>query len=76
MEKATNIDIGVTEFEKLVAFAQANSVDLVVPGPEVPLVAGVSSWFEKGSHPFLKIGLTLQPSRNCLLWSHARGSKT
>jgi phosphoribosylamine--glycine ligase / phosphoribosylformylglycinamidine cyclo-ligase len=48
--KAKNIDIGVTDFAKLVQFAQDNNVHLVVPGPEVPLVDGIESWFRKGEH--------------------------
>ena len=43
-----NVDIGVTEFDKLVNFAQENKINLVVPGPEVPLVAGVETHFRKG----------------------------
>jgi len=46
--KAKNIGIGVNDFAKLVQFAQANNVNLVVPGPEVPLVEGIESWFRKG----------------------------
>jgi phosphoribosylamine--glycine ligase/phosphoribosylformylglycinamidine cyclo-ligase len=45
-----NVDIGVTEFDKLVQFALENKINLVVPGPEVPLVAGVESHFRKGSY--------------------------
>ena len=36
------VPIGVMDFPALVAFAVANKVDLVVPGPEAPLVAGVA----------------------------------
>lgn len=48
IEKSKNIDIGVTEFAKLVQFAQEHDVNLVVPGPEVPLVQGVETCFRKG----------------------------
>ena len=34
--------IGALDFPALVSFALANAVDLVVPGPEAPLVAGVA----------------------------------
>ena len=34
--------IGVMDFPALVAFARDNRVDLVVPGPEAPLVAGIT----------------------------------
>ena len=48
VEKAKNVDIGVTEFAKLLRFAQEHDVNLVVPGPEVPLVEGVETCFRKG----------------------------
>ena len=35
------VPIGVMDFSALVAFAVENKVDLVVPGPEAPLVAGI-----------------------------------
>ena len=40
-EIATNIPIGATDVAALVAFARDNAIDLVVPGPESALVAGV-----------------------------------
>ncbi|HET8996642.1 MAG TPA: phosphoribosylamine--glycine ligase [Acetobacteraceae bacterium] len=36
------VPIGVLDFPALVAFAQDNQIDLVVPGPEAPLVAGIT----------------------------------
>ncbi len=39
---ATCVPIGVMDFSALVAFAVENKVDLVVPGPEAPLVAGIT----------------------------------
>jgi len=36
------VPIGVMDFSELVAFARDNRVDLVVPGPEAPLVAGIT----------------------------------
>ena len=38
---AENVAISATDIASLVAFAQDNRVDLVVPGPEGPLVAGI-----------------------------------
>jgi phosphoribosylamine--glycine ligase len=40
-EQAECVKIGVTEIDRLVAFAMENRVDLVVPGPEAALIAGV-----------------------------------
>ena len=36
------VPVGVMDFPALVAFAQDNEIDLVVPGPEAPLVAGIT----------------------------------
>ena len=40
------VPVGVMDFPALVAFARANRVDLVVPGPEAPLVAGITDAME------------------------------
>jgi phosphoribosylamine---glycine ligase len=40
------VPIGMLDFPALVAFAQDNAVDLVVPGPEAPLVAGIADAME------------------------------
>jgi phosphoribosylamine--glycine ligase len=39
---ATNVPIGVLDVAALVDFALAERIDLVVPGPEAPLVAGLA----------------------------------
>lgn len=43
---ASNINIGVNEFAKLADFCIGNSIDLVVVGPEDPLVNGISDYFK------------------------------
>jgi phosphoribosylamine--glycine ligase len=43
---AENVSIGVSEFEKLGAFCLDNKIELVVVGPEVPLVNGIRDYFE------------------------------
>lgn len=45
-EVATCVPIGVMDIAALVAFARENKVDLVVPGPEAPLVAGITDAME------------------------------
>ena len=40
------VPIGVMDFPALVNFALTNKVDLVVPGPEAPLVAGITDAME------------------------------
>jgi len=41
-EVAENVPIGVLDIPALVRFATDHAVDLVVPGPEAPLVAGIT----------------------------------
>ncbi|MCC6720226.1 MAG: phosphoribosylamine--glycine ligase [Acetobacteraceae bacterium] len=43
---AENVPIGALDIAALVAFATAHQVDLVVPGPEAPLVAGIADAME------------------------------
>ena len=40
------VPIGVDDIAALVSFAQENAVDLVFPGPEAPLVAGITDAME------------------------------
>ncbi len=40
------VPIGMLDFPALVAFAQDNAIDLVIPGPEAPLVAGIADAME------------------------------
>lgn len=43
---AENISIGVDDFEKLGNFCLENKIELIVVGPEVPLVKGIRDYFE------------------------------
>ena len=43
---ARNVPIAADDIPALVAFARDNRVDLVVPGPEAPLVAGIADALE------------------------------
>ncbi len=45
---ADNVPIGALDIAALVAFARENGVDLVVPGPEAPLVAGSPTRWRRG----------------------------
>lgn len=46
--KVTNVSaISESDFPALLSFALSKSVNLLVPGPEVPLVAGVVDYFEQ-----------------------------
>lgn len=45
--KLENVNIGVSEFEKLADFAEQNQVVLTIIGPEIPLVDGIVDYFSK-----------------------------
>ncbi|KAF8665399.1 hypothetical protein AX16_000418 [Volvariella volvacea WC 439] len=48
---ASNVNISATDYPKLIDFAVREKIDLVVPGPEQPLVEGVESHFRKVGIP-------------------------
>lgn len=43
-------DVKPDDFPGLVNFASKHNVNLVVPGPEAPLVAGIEGHFRKGGN--------------------------
>lgn len=51
-----NVNIGVNDFDAIGTFVKENQVDLVVVGPEDPLVNGISDYF-KADGELAKIGL-------------------
>ncbi|MDC3372997.1 phosphoribosylamine--glycine ligase [Candidatus Pelagibacter sp.] len=44
---ATNVELDINKFDKVHEFVNKNSVDLVVVGPELPLVNGIVDYLEK-----------------------------
>ncbi len=58
---STNVPIKVDDFEKLGQFCVEEKIDLVVVGPEVPLVKGIRDYFE--STPALKNILLVGPGK-------------
>ena len=58
---AENVDISINEFEKLGAFAVKKSIELIVVGPEAPLVDGISDFFK--SNASLKHILIVGPDK-------------
>lgn len=44
-----NIDIKVDDFDSLVVHSRKHDINLVVPGPEAPLVAGIEAILRKGT---------------------------
>jgi phosphoribosylamine-glycine ligase len=43
-----NVAVKSDDYPGLVSFAQKNNVNLVVPGPEAPLVDGIQGYFQAG----------------------------
>ena len=56
MPKTKNIDLGVHDYDKLVQFAKENEINLVVPGPDAPIVDGIETYFRKGTLTTCAIG--------------------
>jgi phosphoribosylamine--glycine ligase/phosphoribosylformylglycinamidine cyclo-ligase len=50
--KISNANVKGDDYPGLVAFAQQNGVNLVVPGPEAPLVDGIQGYFQTGKSKF------------------------
>ena len=46
-EIAINVELDINEFDKVLKFINKNSIDLVVIGPEQPLVNGIVDYLEK-----------------------------
>ena len=44
---AENVNINIGEFKKIKDFALENKIDLIIVGPEKPLVDGIVNYFEK-----------------------------
>lgn len=44
----TNLPIAIADFEKLTASAIENKIDLILVGPEEPLVKGITDYFQQG----------------------------
>ncbi|MDR2148712.1 MAG: phosphoribosylamine--glycine ligase [Tannerella sp.] len=62
MKVGTNIDINVNDFERIREFVLENAIDMVVVGPEDPLVNGVYDFFQQ--NPLLSGISVIGPSKN------------
>jgi phosphoribosylamine--glycine ligase len=67
---AENVDIAVDDFHKLGQFCQEQNIELVIVGPEGPLVKGIRDFFE--SNPWLKDILIVGPGK---IGAQLEGSK-
>jgi phosphoribosylamine--glycine ligase len=45
----TNVDLNVSDFEAISSFCKENVIDMLVVGPEEPLVKGIADYFENTS---------------------------
>lgn len=59
---ATNVAIGVNDFEKIEAFVLSKNIELVIVGPEEPLVNGIYDYFKSSDQ--LKNIKIFGPSRH------------
>ena len=65
--KAENVDISASDIDALVSFAEKENIDLVIVGPEDPLVNGITDAFKKvGINCFgpTSIGAELEGSKD------------
>ncbi len=65
-----NIDLNPTDFNQIASFCRENTIDLVVVGPEEPLVKGIYDYFKED--PDLRTISILGPSK---LGAQLEGSK-
>ncbi len=65
-----NIDIPPTDFKAIHACVLKYGIEMVVVGPEAPLVAGIRDYFE--SQPLLRNVMVIGPSKQC---AQLEGSK-
>lgn len=61
-QHGTNVPFGVNDFDAISAFVTANNINMVVVGPEDPLVNGIRDYFE--SHDALKNIPVIGPDKN------------
>ena len=47
--KIINADVKVDDYPGLVALAQLRNLNLVIPGPEAPLIDGIKGYFQAGT---------------------------
>lgn len=67
---AENVSIPAEDFQQLGKFCQDNNIELVVVGPEAPLVKGIRDYFE--TNPWLKDILIVGPGK---IGAQLEGSK-
>ncbi len=66
------LDFGVNDFEAIKSFALTNQIDVIVVGPEDPLVNGIYDFMEKAKHENGWKGFVVGPSKEA---AQLEGSK-
>ena len=69
-ELGTNVDLSVSDFEGIANFCVENNIEILVVGPEVPLVEGIHDYFE--SKPELNKTAVIGPKK---MGAQLEGSK-
>ncbi len=54
-QHGTNVDVGISDFDQLIALCNKENISMVVVGPEVPLVQGITDAFRKSGLPGVKV---------------------
>jgi phosphoribosylamine--glycine ligase len=67
---AENVAIPIDDFQKLGSFCRGNNIELLIVGPEAPLVNGIRDYFE--TNPLLKDILIVGPGK---IGAQLEGSK-
>lgn len=54
-QHGTNVDVGISDFDQLIALCNKENISMVVVGPEVPLVLGITDAFRKSGLSGIKV---------------------
>lgn len=54
-QHGTNVDVGISDFDQLIALCNKENISMVVVGPEMPLVQGITDAFRKSGLPGVKV---------------------
>lgn len=61
-EVGENVRLNISNFEEVGSFAKANGVDMLVVGPEAPLVGGIADYFRSSDEELRKVAV-IGPSK-------------
>lgn len=67
----TNVDLSVGDFDAIGQYVLSEKIDMVIVGPEAPLVAGINDYFRE--HSKLKKVPVIGPSKNGAMLEGSKG---